>query len=105
MAPKHWNGVVKNPNAWWENAWADHEYIFPTFEFQSGNDTVRPGQLIKIKGVQGTFKFRCLATNTKKDVTWIECIETKTNQFRAFYIDRFNGIVKPKKSRRKKPIK
>lgn len=104
MAPRFYNNPPSNPNTWWENAWKGHEYIIPQFEFKAGRDMVRPGQLIRIKGKQGTFKFRCLATNTRQDVTWIECVETKTGHFRAFHIEEFKSIVKPKKSRRKKPI-
>jgi hypothetical protein len=104
VAPRFYNNPPSNKDAWWKNAYKNNDKIVPTFEFQSGRDWVRPGQLIRIKGKTGTFKFRCLATNTELDVTWIDCIETKTGHFRAFYIEQFKGIVKPKKSRRKKPI-
>lgn len=104
MAPKHHYGPPKDPNSWWKNAYQNSDKIVPTFEFLDGKDLVKPGQLIRIKGMQGTFRFRCLATNTELDVTWIDCIENKTGHFRAFYVEQFKGIVKPKKSRRKKPI-
>lgn len=104
MAPKHQHGPPKDPESWWKNAYRNSEKIVPTFEFQSGKDVVRPGALIRIKGKTGTYRFRCLATNTELDVTWIDCIENKTGHYRSFYIEEFKSLVKPKKSRRRKPI-
>jgi hypothetical protein len=103
MAPKH-RYEPTSSDAWYKNAYRNSEKVIPQFEFTCGKDVVKPGQLIRIKGIQGTFRFRCLATNIEQDVTWIDCIENKTGHFRAFYMDQFKGIVKPKKSRRRKPI-
>ena len=101
MAPRH---ITKyDPDAWWKNAWSTHEHIHATFEIEFGKDIIKPGTIIKIKNERGTFKFRCLVHNSHLDVSWIDCFDTTTQQYRAFDVHRLKGIVKPKKSRRKKP--
>ena len=72
------------------------------YEIKYGKETINPGDLIKIKDVRGTFRFIRLAHNIKKDVTWIDCMNNVTGEYRSFYIDRLKGLVRAKKSIRKK---
>jgi hypothetical protein len=45
-----------------------------------------------------------MAHNSEKDVTWIDCRNPNTGEYRSFYIDRLSGLVRAKKSRRKKQL-
>jgi hypothetical protein len=98
MAPPH----KKSPsvNKWFGNAWSGNDDISVQYELPFGNDIIRPGTPIKFKNVRGTFKFRCLAHNIQKDVTWIDCLD-KEGAWRAFYVGKLKGPVK-KRSRRNK---
>lgn len=72
------------------------------YELEWGKDVIKPGDPIKIKNERGTFKFIQWVHNSEKDVTWIDCLDTKQGRFRAFYMERLKGVVRPKRSRRKK---
>lgn len=72
------------------------------YEIEWKKDIIKPGTLIKFKNDRGRYKFRCLAHNIKLDVTWVDCIDTKTLEWRSFYVDRLIGVIKPKRSRRHK---
>lgn len=89
---------------WWVNAYPLNEDIHVSYEFEFGKDVVRPGTPLKIKYVRSTFKFRCLAHNIKLDSTWIDCIDANTGEWRSFRLEQIKNVVKPKRSRRKKPI-
>jgi hypothetical protein len=80
--------------------WNDqiHSYFELTFE----GDVIKPGDKIRFKNRRGVFSFRGWAHNAQKDVTWINCIDDKSHQFRAFYIDELKCVVRPKRSRAKK---
>lgn len=101
MAPtyKASNG---SKTGWWEDAYKDVENIHVQYELTHGKDIIKPGTLIKIKHERPQFKFRCLVHNTKTNTTWIECVEVN-GAFRAFRIEKLKGVVKAKKSRRRKP--
>lgn len=77
-----------------------HEF----YELQFGKDLIKPGTIIKIKGVRGTFRYRKHAHNSRIDKTWVDVVNNKSYAYHSFYIDQIKGIVKPKKSRRRKPI-
>lgn len=72
------------------------------YELKFGKDIIKPGDSLKFRDVRGTFKFVRLAHNIKKDVTWIDCFSPTTGEYRSFYVDRLRGIVRAKKSIRKK---
>lgn len=72
------------------------------YELKFGKDVIKPGDSLKFKDVRGTFKFIRLAHNIKKDVTWIDCFSPATGEYRSFYVDKLKGIVRAKKSIRKK---
>lgn len=76
--------------------------IHVQYEVDFQGDTIRPGDMLKFKNTRGTFRFRLLAHNIAHDVTWIDCMDNKTGEFRAFYIDKLKSVVRPKKSRAKK---
>lgn len=89
---------------WWRNAYPGREDIFVSYEMEFGKDVVRPGTPIKIKYQRGVFRFRCLAHNIKLDSTWIDCIHVGDGSWHSFRVEQIRGVVKPKRSRRKKPI-
>lgn len=99
MAPPH--KKTASVNKWFDKAWLANDDISVQYEMEFGADKIRPGTPIKFKNVRGVFKFRCLAHNIQKDVTWIDCVD-KEGAWRAFYVDRLKGPVKQKRSRRKK---
>lgn len=78
--------------------------IIIIYELEFKGQIIKPGTLIKIKNVRGTFIFKNLAHNIKKDVQWIDCIENQTGRYKAFRVDQLKLIVVPKKSRRKKQV-
>lgn len=82
----------KNPNI--------HVY----YELEFLRDVIKPGDRITFKNVRGEFVFILMAHNSEKDVTWIDCKNPTTGEYRAFYVDRLKGLVRAKKSRRKKQL-
>jgi len=76
--------------------------IYVAYELEFGRDTMKPGDIIRIKNQRGTYKFFKVVHNAEKDVTWVDVMSTKDGQFRSFYVDRIKLIVRPKRSRRKK---
>lgn len=72
------------------------------YEIKYGSEVIKPGDLIKIKDARGSFRFIQLAHNIQKDVTWIDCIDNLTGEYRSFYVDRLKGLLRAKKSIRKK---
>lgn len=101
MAPKF--STTPSVDKWWQNAYANSDHIHVQYEFDfEGEPVVANKTILRMKNTYGTFKFRCLAHNIQTDRTWIECIDNKSGAWRAFPVDKLKGIVKPKKSRRKK---
>ncbi len=95
---------VKNPDAWWQQAYLGMPNIVPTYEFEFEGEMVTPKMPIKFKNTRGVYKFRCLATNIETGKTWIDCINADTGEWKSFYIERFKGIVKPKRPRRRRRV-
>jgi len=88
---------------WWKNAYVGHPHIVAQYEMEFKGDTIKPGTVIKFKNIRGkTFKFRCLANNTKTGAEWIECVDMVTGEWRAFRVEKLHLVVKPKKSRARK---
>lgn len=83
--------------------YATNDSIYVKYELEYKGDVIKPGTKIKIKGLQGTFIFKCLAHNISLDSTWIDCWDDNTRGLRAFHVDRLKGVVKAKRSRRHKP--
>lgn len=81
-----------------------HDYVHVYYELEFNKDLIKPGTKIKFKNMHGTFTFIKWVHNSKKDVTWIDCYSDKTREERSFYIENLKGIVKPKRSRRKKIV-
>lgn len=79
----------------------DHIHVY--YELEFGKDMIKPGDKIKIKNIRGEFMFQKWVHNSKIDKTWIDCMDVKTGEFRSFVIHELRCLVKPKKSRRKKP--
>jgi len=76
--------------------------IFCYYELEFKKNIIKPGETIKFKGERGSFKFHKWAHNKKQNVQWIDCIEISTGRYRSFHIDELKGVLRPKKSRRKK---
>lgn len=71
-------------------------------EFKFGKDIIKPGDNIQFKDVRGIFKFIRLAHNAVNDVTWIDCFNPTTGEYRSFYTNKLKGLVKNKVKRQSK---
>jgi hypothetical protein len=67
-------------------------------------DVIKPGDQIKFKNIKSLYTFIHMAHNEKLDVTWIDCRDSATGEYRSFYVDRLKTVVRAKKSRRKKQL-
>ena len=82
----------------------NNENIHVYYELDFLKDTIKPGDRLTFKGIKGEFVFILMAHNSEKDVTWIDCSNPATGEYRAFYVDRLKSVVRAKKSRRKKQL-
>lgn len=87
----------KNPDAWWQQAYSGIPHIIASYEFELDGDAILPKSLIKFKNTRGSFKFRCVATNTRTGKTWIDCINADTGEWKSFYVEKLKGLVKPRR--------
>lgn len=71
-------------------------------EMKFGKEVINVGDIIRIKNEKGNFRFTRLVHNSSKDVTWIDCYEVTSGVYRAFYVDRLKGLIRSKKTARKK---
>lgn len=81
-----------------------NDNIHVYYELNFRRDVIKPGDRITFKHIRGEFVFILMAHNSEKDVTWIDCRNPLTGEYRAFYVDRLKGLVRAKKSRRKKQL-
>ncbi|NBW58502.1 hypothetical protein EBR43_12160 [bacterium] len=79
-----------------------NDNIYVSYEFEHKKNKVQPGDLLKIKYERGVFRFIKLVHNRDKDVTWIDCMDKTTGEFRSFYLDKIKGLHVAKVSRKKK---
>jgi hypothetical protein len=77
-------------------------HILVDYELPFARDMIKPGDIIRIKGDRGRYRFKRVATNTALGVTWVDCHDIMTGTFRSFYIENIKLVERPKKSRRKK---
>ena len=82
----------KNPDSWWQGAYAGIPHIIASYEFEIDGDTVLPKALIKFKNTRGSYKFRCVATNAD------------TGEWKSFYVEKLTGLVKPRRPRRRRKV-
>jgi len=73
--------------------------IFILYELEFKKDIIKPGDKFKIKHDRATYKFQCLAHNTKLDKMWVEAMCVETGEFRSFWIDKITTVIRPKKKR------
>jgi hypothetical protein len=73
-------------------------------ELKHGKDEIVPGSIIRFKNRRGTFKFISLVINYEKNVSWIDCLQMPVGPFRSFYVEELKGIVKPKRTGKKKEV-
>lgn len=83
-------------------AWNSGIIIF--YEITHGRDVITTGTPIRFKYQRGVFKFIKMVDNSELGVSWIDCMDSKTGVFRSFYVDQLRGVVKPKKTRKKKAV-
>jgi hypothetical protein len=72
------------------------------YELEHKDGLITPGEVLTFKRNKGKYKFISFAHNSALDATWIDVMDIKTGEFRAFYIDELKGVFRAKKSRRKK---
>jgi hypothetical protein len=77
--------------------------IYVLYELQFGNDLIKPGTKIKFKNDRTIYLFRLLAHNKKLDQSWIDVME-EGGGWRSFRVENLKSVVKPKRSRRHKPV-
>ena len=94
--------ISNGTTEWWENAYPFNDDIHVQYELEFGKDVIKPGNKIRIKNDRSVYMFRCLAHNIKLDTTWIDCISTDGG-WRSFPVEKLKCLVKPKRSRAKKP--
>lgn len=69
-----------------------------------GNDEIVPGDKILFKNTRGKFTFVKAVENRELGVTWIDCLEDKTQTFRSFYADKLKGKVRVRRQRKRKSV-
>ncbi|HET8689515.1 MAG TPA: hypothetical protein VFM18_23130 [Methanosarcina sp.] len=77
-------------------------HIHVDYELPFAKDVIRPGDIIRIKADRGRFRFIRVATNMEKNVTWVDCFDVASGDYRSFYVEKIKLVERPKKSRRKK---
>lgn len=98
------NKGITNPN-WFKNAYPNHtSSIAVAYELKFGQDVIAPGNRIKIKNLRGEYLFRCVASPINGDRPWIDCISVDAGSWHSFPLGQLKELVKPKRSRRKKPM-
>lgn len=79
-----------------------NENISVYYEYQFGKDLIVPGTKLKFANTRGEFKFLKYVKNSERSVQWIDCMDVKTGEYRAFYTEKLKRVVKPKRARKKK---
>jgi len=74
------------------------------YELEFGRDVIKPGDKIRFKNTRGYFIFHKWVHNSELDVTWIDCMDTKSYEFKSFYMDSLKGVHRAKRSIRKKLV-
>ncbi len=78
-----------------------NEHIHVEYELPFARDVIKTGDIVRIKSDRGRYRFVRVATNRKKGVTWIDCHDVVSGDFRSFYVEKIK-LVERKKSRRRK---
>lgn len=100
MAPPYKNKSGLNNDRWWDNAYANDSRISVEYQYVDGQDVIEPGMVIRFKYERGTFKFRCVAHNIELGTNWMDALDTDSGEWRSFRIEKFKGVVKPRKRRK-----
>lgn len=102
MAPKF--STTPSVDQWWKKAYegASTGRFAVQYEIEFNGDLIKPGTIVKLKNMRGTFKWRCLVNNVETGAEWFDCIDCETGEHRSFRVEKLKGVVKPKKSRRRK---
>ena len=81
-----------------------NENIVVFYEMQHGRDTIVKGDKIAFKNTRGKFVFMKMVENRDTLVSWIDCIEEKTLNYRSFYTDKLKGKIKPRRPRKRRIV-
>ena len=95
--------MKKKPGVAINEPYSHNDDISVYYELKFEKDIIKPGDLLKFKNVRGTFRFIKWVHNLHLDVTWVDCMDTASGEWKSMYISRIKGVVKPKRSRRDKP--
>jgi hypothetical protein len=72
------------------------------YELPFGRDVIVPGDKIKFKNDRGVYIFQRLCSHRKTGNVWIDCLSEDRKSFNSKRIEKLKGVIRPKKSRRKK---
>lgn len=72
------------------------------YEVPFGRDVIKPGDRIKFKNDRSVYIFQRLCSHRKTANVWIDCLSESNKSFHSKRLDKLKGVVRPKKSRRKK---
>ena len=71
------------------------------YELEFAKKILTPGTRFKVKGSRGSFIFHKLVHNSKTDVTWVDCMDDNTGEYRSFYVNKIKSVLPPKRSIKK----
>jgi hypothetical protein len=80
----------------------DNPNVYVVYELQFNKDLMVPGTKFKIKYDRDIYIFQRLAHHIPNDNTWVDAISSTRGSWHSVRIDSIKGVVKAKKSRRKK---
>lgn len=108
MAPTN-KKTPDNPHGWWQDAWKGNPDMEVSYSFPLGKDMLEVSEIkntaFKLKNRQDIYKFRCHVTNTRTGKSWIEAIDVNRQSFKSVRVEAIKGIIKPKRTRRKRTAK
>ena len=96
--------MAKKPTIVLKAPFSHNPAISVYYELEFGKDVIRLGDKLRFKNTRGYYTFLKWAHNQERDVTWIDCLDPKTKQFKSFHMKDLKGVVRAKKSIRKKLI-
>lgn len=91
----------RNKNRATRKSFFHNDNIVVFYTWQDSRGEIVPGDKILFKNTRGKFTFLKAVENRDKNVTWIDCIEDKTHNYRSFYAEKLKGKVRPRKTRKK----
>lgn len=103
MAPKT-KPINTNPE--WYKAYYDPSQYKVIYEWELDGHLISAGDLIRVKNMRETYKFRCVIHQYSTGKEWFECILSPHSQsnlggsWHSFTLDRLKRHIVPKRRRR-----